>query len=443
MRTIGLDIGTTSISAVVAEDGRVIHSVTEPNGAARISANPENRIQEAGMILDKVLRIKNSLAARFAPIAAIGVTGQMHGILYINEKGEAVSPLYTWQDQSGELLYRDMRYQDQSGELLYRDMTYSEYLSELTGYRVASGYGLVTDFVNRKLGRVPQNAVMLCNIQDYITMKLTGRKTPVTHISNAAGLGFYSLDAYDFDPEALRKIGVNRGVLPRVTAAAEVVGEDCHGIPVTVALGDNQASFLGSGADERSVLVNIGTGSQVSVLTAETAGFEAGEIRPFARGKNLLVGAPLCGGRSFALLQRFFAETLRCFGAENTDIYAVMNVMAAEEPGHCSLSVDTRFCGTRKDPAQTGSVIGITEENFTPQELTRGFLLGMCNELYSFYGQMKDLTGECHVKLVGAGNGIRKNRVLQGYLETIFKMPLTMPENTEEAAFGASIFAQQ
>ena len=87
--------------------------------------------------------------------------------------------------------------------------------------------------------------------------------------------------------------------------------------------------------------------------------------------------------------------------------------------------------------------MGITEENFTPQQLTRGFMLGMCNELYSFYEQMQELTGNTHVRLIGTGNGIRKNKVLQGYLEKVFGMPLTIPENTEEAAFGASVFAEK
>ena len=275
MRVIGLDIGTTSISAVVAEDGRVIHSVTEQSRAAIKSEFAENRLQSAKTITEKVFSIKEKLAKEFAPIDAIGVTGQMHGILYIDKEGSAVSPLYTWQDKSGELKYNDT--------------TFSEYLTDITGFNAPSGYGLVTDFANRKLGRVPVNAVGLCNIQDYITMKLTGGKTPVTHISNAAGLGFYSFDTFDFDGSALEKIGCDRKTLPRVTAEPEVIGTDSDGIPVTVAIGDNQASFLGSVTNKESVLVNIGTGSQVSVLTDKKSGFTAGEIpkiclwvRPFA-----------------------------------------------------------------------------------------------------------------------------------------------------------------
>ena len=427
MRIIGLDIGTTSISAVVAEDGKVIHSVTEQSRAAVKAPFPENRLQSTEIISEKVFKIKEKLVKEFAPIYAIGVTGQMHGILYIDNEGKAVSPLYTWQDKSGDLSFENT--------------TYSGYLTRLTGYNSPSGYGLVTDFVNRALGRVPDNAAKLCNIQDYITMRLIGGKTPVTHISNAAGLGFYSFEKYDFDGTALEKIGFDRRMLPRVTADAEIIGADCAGIPVVVAVGDNQSSFLGSVTDKKSVLVNIGTGSQVSVLTDKRSGFTEGEIRPFSRMENLLVGAPLCGGRSYALLKSFFEKTLEAFGAGCGDIYSVMGKMASEDIEKCLLTVDTRFCGTRTDPDVKGAILKITEENFTPQQLTRGFLMGMCDELYSFYEQIKLFTGVNFTRLVVSGNGIRNNKVLQYYLKEKFGMPLKIPENNEEAAFGAAYFA--
>lgn len=429
MRVIGLDIGTTSISAVVAEDGRVIRSVTEQSCAAIKPEFAENRLQSVETITEKVFSIKERLAKEFAPIDAIGVTGQMHGILYIDKEGIAVSPLYTWQDKSGELKYNDT--------------TFSEYLADITGFNAPSGYGLVTDFANRKLSRVPENAAGLCNIQDYITMKLVGGKTPVTHISNAAGLGFYSFETFDFDSSALEKIGCDRKMLPRVTAEPEVIGTDCGGIPVTVAVGDNQASFLGSVTNKESVLVNIGTGSQVSVLTDKKSGFAAGEIRPFSKTENLLVGAPLCGGRSYALLKSFFEKTLDCFGVTADNIYSVMDKMAVEDTDNCSFSVDTRFCGTRREPDIKGAILQITEDNFTPQQLTRGFLMGMCRELYAFYEQMEKLTGDKRTHLVGSGNGVRKNKILQHYLEETFKMPLEIPANTEEAAFGAAVFVSR
>ena len=109
-----------------------------------------------------------------------------------------------------------------------------------------------------------------------------------------------------------------------------------------------------------------------------------------------------------------------------------MDKMAAEDIDDCSLSVDTRFCGTRNEPDLKGSISQITEENFSSQQLTRGFLKGMCGELYSFYLDMEKLTGKRRTKLVDSGNGVRKNTIVQYYLEQTFKMPISIPENLEE-----------
>ena len=427
MRAIGLDIGTTSISAVVVDNKKVIYSITEQSNASIKSEFIENHLQSVKTIEEKVISVKERLVKEYAPIDVIGITGQMHGILYIDDKGNATSPLYTWQDKSGELKYNDM--------------TFSKYLTNITGYNAPSGYGLVSDFVNRKLKRIPKNSVRLCNIQDYIVMKLTNNKIPVTHISNASGLGFYSLIKSNFDNQALEKIECNKKMLPKVIAEPKIIGIDNNGIPVIVAIGDNQASFLGSITNKDSVLVNIGTGSQVSVLTNKKSGFAIGEIRPFSKTENLLVGAPLCGGRSYALLNNFFKKTLNCFGITTNNIYSTMEKMAAEDIDNYSLLVDTRFCGTRNEPNVKGTISQITEDNFTPQQLTRGFLVGMCHELYDLYAQMEQLTCKKYTHLVGSGNGIRKNKILQHYLEETFKMKIEIPTNTEEAAFGAALFA--
>jgi sedoheptulokinase len=104
MIAIGIDIGTTSISATVLDGktGRVLAAVTEENGA-RIG--PEFRweaLQDADIIWQKTQRLLRFLIASHGPVGAIGLTGQMHGIVYLNEQGQAISPLYTWQDGRGD-----------------------------------------------------------------------------------------------------------------------------------------------------------------------------------------------------------------------------------------------------------------------------------------------------------------------------------------------------
>ena len=116
-----------------------------------------------------------------------------------------------------------------------------------------------------------------------------------------------------------------------------------------------------------------------------------------------------------------------------------MNDMAAEQPEDHSLTVDTRFCGTRNDPALRGALSEISEDNFTPEQLTRGVLWGMTAELRGLYGEMPLLSPA--TGLVGSGNAVRKNPVLRRYLEEQFNLPLKLPVHREEAAFGAAVFA--
>lgn len=422
LKILGLDIGTTTISAVVtdAETGKILESVTVKND----SAIENSKMQNPDIIIDTVLAVKNELVKKHSPIEAIGVTGQMHGILYLDKDGKCISHLYTWQDAGGNKKF--------NGE------TYASYLTKMTGYTMASGFGLVTHFVNIQENNVPENAVTLCTIHDYLVMCLTGRKNPLMHTSDAASLGCFSLEKCDFDEEALNKICIERSFLPEVCSSTVIAGKDENGIPVSVAIGDNQASVLGSVADEKSVLVNIGTGSQVSVISDKAETPPDGEARPLNDVKFILVGAPLCGGRSFALLHKFFCECTEIFGGNKEDVYKNMDRIAEISPDKHTLTVDTRFCGTRKNPDIKGSVCDITESNFTPAEMVRGFLYGMTRELFTLYG------GFCKndsSKLIASGNAVRKSAVLRKYLEELFCMKLLTPVHTEEASFGAAIFA--
>ena len=108
LRIIGLDIGTTTISAVVcdAENGNIFASRTVKND----SVIDGSKLQNPEIIIAKVLDIKNELLKEFAPVSAIGVTGQMHGIVYIDKNGNHVSPLYTWQDTSGNKVFGNGTY---------------------------------------------------------------------------------------------------------------------------------------------------------------------------------------------------------------------------------------------------------------------------------------------------------------------------------------------
>lgn len=431
MYAIGLDIGTTTLSAVAVDTrtGEVAATLNQPNRAALDTGEPFARAQDPDRIIGQLTGMADELCRTCGPVAAIGLTGQMHGMLYVDEQGQAVSPLYTWQDGRGE--------QPFAGG------TYASALSDATGYAMATGFGLTTHFWHVKNARVPERAEALCTIFDYAGMRLTGRKTPLMHVSGAASLGIFDQDACKWDVSALRRVGLDDALLPEVTPRCAVVGENAHGVPVSCSIGDNQASFIGSVRDAQTgVLVNMGTGGQVSMACDHAVACPDIERRPLGDGHSILVGSSLCGGRAYALLEEFARSFAALSGYGGGALYEEMNRAGMEALERKDLPrVDTRFCGTRRQSDLRASICGLSPENFNAPSLIAGTLLGMAKELHDLYALMLVAGAAPARELIGSGNGICKNPALRLAFERTFGMPVHIPAHREEAAYGAALFS--
>ncbi len=256
LQFVGIDIGTSTISGIIFDpETRNFRSVTRKNMSRLESENDWEDLQDPQIIFTIVQEILDEFLARPDEIRGIGITGQMHGILYVDKDGHCISPLYTWQDRRGDLNYQD-------------NLSYAGFLARHTGYALSAGYGLVTHFYNFRNNLIPDGSHKICTIMDYIVMKLANNKIPVIDPSNAASLGFYDLQGSAFDRQALNKVSIQLDILPEIVPSGQIAGYYNKEIFVCNAIGDNQASFLGSVNEmETSVLINIGTGSQLSVFT--------------------------------------------------------------------------------------------------------------------------------------------------------------------------------
>lgn len=428
MKLLGLDIGTTTVSAVVVEEGAVLSSLTLKNDAFLPSGHPWERMQDPTYIRRTALRAVAELLERHPDIERIGITGQMHGIVYLNAHGEPVSPLYTWQDGRGDR-------ETDSGE------TYAAVLSSVTGRPAATGYGMVTHYYNLKNGLVPKDAAVFSTIHDYIAMLLAGLAAPVMDAGDAASFGLFDVEHGCFDRDALNKAGIPADMLPSM-AEQPCIGLYKGRIPVCVAIGDNQASFLGATGGRRdAMLINVGTGSQFSVYTPRFLSCPGLETRPFPGGGYLLVGASLCGGRAYALLERFFRETAEAMvGTAPDNCYDAMAALLDSRRPEDLPTVTPLFQGTRQDPSLRCSVTGLSTENFTPRHLAFAMLEGMARELYDMYLRYIRSGGQ-PVAMFGSGNGLRKNIHLRECFARLFGQQLIMSGCMEEAATGAALFA--
>lgn len=428
---MGIDLGTTTVSIVMmeAESGEILGSKTIAHHAFLKGHIPESKIQDAQLLWSVVKTAVSELKQTYGAPACIGMTGQMHGMLYVDRNGEAVSPLYIWQDGCGNLQMDD-------GE------SYASFLRR-SGGAAAAGFGLTTHFYLQKNGMIPRDAVKMVTICDYVGMKLCGSSTPVIAKDMAASWGCFDLKHGRFLTEELERLGVDVSYLPELMERHDIMGYTADGIPVMVSLGDNQASVLGSVGDLcDTVLINIGTGSQVSVGTEKYHDVSGSvELRPCVEGTSLLVGAGLCGGRAYAMLEQFYREV----SGSNDTMYEQMAAQAEEfRKNHgmdAAWKVKTTFSGTRNDPTEKGSITDIGVENFCPGAMTLGVIRGILDELYEMYLVMCATTGKKPAKLVGSGNGLRKNKLMQKLAEECFGMQLEIPLYQEEAAYGAALYA--
>lgn len=433
---LGIDIGTTSLAAQVisADSGDCIRTYSiRHNAAITLPDYPDAFAADAERLIELAVSLAQSAVQSYPTIAAIGLTGQMHGIVCIDETGEILSPLYTWQNQFG------LRQID--GDTA---PTICEEIVQKCGVRIPTGYGITTYYALKRLGLLPERTAKIVTVMDLLGMKLTNT-APAMHPTNAAALGAYQIEARAFDRAILEKLRIPLSVLPAVTDDYACMGNftvSGRSIPVSIAIGDNQAGLFGALADDSMILINVGTGSQITLLSDRPSG---GEVRPYFDGKFALSGAALCGGRAYAILADFIQSIAAGLGQElsRDTVYDYLNEAAErgfqKEDSLRSPRVSTCFSGTRTEPDRRGSIAGIDTDNFTPEALSVGFLRGIIEELHELYCTIQPNRDPAPRAVIG-GNAMRKNPVLQKLCGEYFHCTPLLPLHTEEAAFGAALY---
>jgi sugar (pentulose or hexulose) kinase len=452
---MGVDVGTTKIAVLLLDtcsgDVKAVHvarnSSEITNAQGKVQGWSEWDAEQAVELTFEAIAEVASLGV-YEEIKGIGVTGQMHGTVLVSQDQRPLSPFIGWQDQRCNRNMPGTR------------ITYIERIIELAGEdgflregcRPATGYMGSTLFWLKENSALPSKPATACFLPDLLAMKMTGEK-PLTDPSNASSSGIYDIISRKWDTELIKSLGLQSDFLPEVKRPGELVGGLTleaaektglkEGTPVCVACGDNQASFLGSVANLReTVLINIGTGGQLSLWVPKYSAVEGVDTRCFLDESYLLVGASLCGGGSYALLNRFFKEVGRAFfeAKQDGELYDKMTCLASEVPsGSDGLRCEPLFTGTRLNPNSRAIWRGMGESNFSPGHMVRALLEGTAEQFKMLYDNILRGSVSPRAHLVGSGNAIRKNSLLTEILSHTFNMPIRTPKNTEEASFGAAL----
>ena len=456
---LGIDLGTTTITALAvdAASGQILARSTAANQAETTSASDkmcgrsEWDVRQIAVATCAGIRAAaQQLGERRRELAGIGLTGQQHGVVIVDGDLAPLTPFINWQDRRGDeqAPRSEKTYVRQARELFGEDAP------SRAGCRLATGYLAVTLFWLKLNNLLPSAGRAACFLVDYFAALLTGQ-VPATDATSGASSGVLDVASSDWDSNAIAALGLPRSLFPAVRPAGGLLGVLtgtmaeatglAAGLPVFVGMGDNQASFLGSVARwGDAALVNVGTGGQVAAFASRYNYDPLLETRPFPRGGYLLVSAGLCGGGSYAVLERFFREVgAQLLGVPaGAPLYAAMNQLAATvPPGADGLRCEPFFLGTRSRPELRATWSGMSGTNFTPAHMTRALLEGMAHAFRGGYELIVQHSSSARNRLIGSGNGLRENPLLTRIVAETFGMPLVFPLHREEAAFGAALLA--
>ena len=250
MKTIlGIDIGTSGTKTILVDDqGRVIAAKTieypmETPKPGWTQQNPQDWWAASVESIRAVLAKANVPAQ---DIAAIGLSGQMHGMVALDEYDQVVRPAILWNDQRTEKQCEEIT--EAAGGL--------EELLKLTNNRMLTGYtgGKILWMKENEPENFAKTRVIL-NPKDYIRFMLTGEKA--TEVADASGTGFFDVKNRVFSDELIAKLGLPRSLFPRCYESYEVAGTVTEevakltglraGLPVTAGGGDAVIQTTGTG----------------------------------------------------------------------------------------------------------------------------------------------------------------------------------------------------
>lgn len=445
-RTLGIDIGTTSVSLVLLDTGNpsATRHASVNTGAFRAEAPGGHREQDCSRIVRGLSDTLSQLAGRNGRLSAdaISVTGQMHSCVFLDAARRPATPLITWQDK------RPLETAPGGGTWLDEFLRILRaHTTEPLGMNPTTGYMGATWFAMSRAGTLPHEARGVAMVHDWIVSEMIGDASQplVTDPSFAQSAGLFLPSTSDWNQPAIRALGLDPNFLPRVQPMASRIGVTgrtafplVSGIPIFAGAGDNQASVLGSLRELRdSVLINLGTGGQVSVVSDQFGPFDGIDTRMFADGLFLLVGPSFCGGRAYAILKNFLSGIGRdVFGVSLDDaaLYAALERLARDTT---PMTCEPLFAGTPSEPSRRGVIGNVSEENFTLGDLATAVMTGIVEELRGYHARMP---GSQH-HLVGAGNAFRRNTRLRHVAARVFNRTLHLPSIAEEAALGAALLS--
>jgi len=353
---LGIDLGTTSFKGAVLDlDRRSIGGVRQVPAPACVAGLPSTRHELAPMaVIERALGLIGELL-RDAPEASdLVLCGQMHGVVLVDDNGQAHSNLVTWKDQRAIESPR-------TGELgllesLRRRLTHLE-LDEIGG-ELRPGVPIATLAALHAEGTLP-DGLFPSSLCDLVLANLSGR-APTTDPTNAAATGLYHLDRCDWHRGLIERLGLESLRWPEIRPFRDIATEvevDGRRLRCFTPVGDQQCALAGTGLLDGELSLNISTGSQVSRVGRDrTRGNYL--VRPFFDDRWLRTIVSVPAGRSLHVLVNVLTE----LGGRESDPWDDIR-SAVDRVAESDLDIDLSFFASLT--GDRGRIANIHEGNLS------------------------------------------------------------------------------
>jgi xylulokinase len=442
MKTLGIDVGTGGTRAVVVDpDGNVVASATAehvPFVSTRTGwaeQDPEDWWRAT------IAAVREALAKISADeIKAVGLSGQMHGLVLLDQSDEVLRPAIIWCDQ---------RTDSQCNSLT--EMLGADRLIELTCNPAVTGFTLPKMlWVREWEPELWQKARTVLLPKDYVRLRLSGDRA--TDVADASGTLLLDVKARKWSSEMLSATEIDERLLPRVYESPEVTGSISKagaeatglqvGTPIIAGGGDQAAGAVGMGIVRPGTASStIGTSGVVFAATDQPKLDPKGRVHTFCHaipGRWHVMGVTQGAGLSL----RWFRDQFGAVGDDGYDSYDRLTKEAALAPAGCDGLIWTPYLmGERTphlDPFARAALVGLTASH-TRAHIVRAILEGVTFSLRDAFEIFNEI--ELQVEEIRLGGGGARSSLWRQIQADVYGHRVDMVAAEEGAAFGAALLA--
>jgi xylulokinase len=434
---MGIDVGTGGTRALLVDGrGRVCAGFTAPHEDIHMERplwaeqRPENWWDAS---LQAIRGVLAQAGVSGAQVRGIGLSGQMHGLVILDEASRVIRPALIWCDQ------RSQSQVDAINQTVGRDS-----ILKYTANPVLTGFTLpkllwVRDNEPRAYERVRR----LLLPKDYVRFRLTGEYA--TEVSDASGTSLFDVVNRRWSLDMMDRLGIDRAMLPVCYESSDVTGTVtaaaaaglAAGTPVVGGGGDQASSAVGNGIVEAGIVsCTLGTSGVVFAHMEKVAYDPAGRVHTFChavRDKWHVMGVTQGAGLSLQWFRNQLAP-----GAEYDSLTADAALACAGAQGLFWLPYLMGERTPHLDASARGGWIGLTARH-QRADLIRAVIEGVCYSQRDCLDIIEDL-GVAVRSVRVSGGGARSPFWRQLLADIMNKLVVTL-ETQEGSAYGAALLA--